>query len=125
MKIEIAIINGVAGKSLSINNTRVAGPKPWGGGRPVDTFLVEEERILDAIGHKPEDLKVLAEKAAKWDKVKEMADRFNHPLTQGCSGCIMQKHKKCRGYCCEVSAVVDALDDANPLTGQAKEEGDV
>lgn len=53
MKIEIGIINGVGGKALIINRIRVAGPKPLGGGRIVDTFWVEEKAILEAIGHKP------------------------------------------------------------------------
>ena len=52
MKIEIGIINGVGGKALIINRTRVAGPKPLGGGRITETFWVEEKAILDAIGYK-------------------------------------------------------------------------
>ncbi len=52
MKIEIDIINGVGGKALYINNMRVAGPKPLGGGRTTETFWAEEKAILDAIGHK-------------------------------------------------------------------------
>jgi len=51
VKIEIGIINGVGGKALIINRTRVAGPKPLGGGRITETFWVEEKAILDAIGH--------------------------------------------------------------------------
>lgn len=53
MKIEIGIINGVGGKALIINRTRVAGPKPLCGGRITETFWVEEKAILDAIGHCP------------------------------------------------------------------------
>ena len=57
MKIEIGIINGVGGKALIINRTRVAGPKPLGGGRITETFWVEEKAILDAIGYKLPDAK--------------------------------------------------------------------
>jgi hypothetical protein len=49
MKIEINIIGGVAGKALIINDTRVAGPKPWGGGRVLETFMVERQAIIDAL----------------------------------------------------------------------------
>jgi len=61
VKIEIGIINGVGGKALIINRTRVAGPKPLGGGRITETFWVEEKAILDAIGYKA--------RAEKEDKV--------------------------------------------------------
>ena len=57
VKIEIGIINGVGGKALIINGTRVAGPKPLGGGRITETFWVEENAILEAIGHKLPDTK--------------------------------------------------------------------
>lgn len=52
-KVKIEIVDGPGGYSLYINDTRVAGPKPLGGGRITETFWVEEKAILDAIGHSP------------------------------------------------------------------------
>lgn len=34
-KIEIEVVKGVEGHCIYINNYRVAGPKPWGGGQTV------------------------------------------------------------------------------------------
>ena len=39
------IVSGVEGKSLYIDETRVAGPKPWGGGTIVDAFTTDERYV--------------------------------------------------------------------------------
>lgn len=39
------IISGVEGKCLCIDETRVAGPKPWGGGTIVDSFTTDERYV--------------------------------------------------------------------------------
>ncbi len=43
--IEIMVVKGVEGPSLYINNYRVAGPKPWGGGPAIMTWKIENERL--------------------------------------------------------------------------------
>ena len=48
-KIEIEIIDGVEGQCLSINNYRVAGPKPWGAGTVSKIFKTSKEDILRSI----------------------------------------------------------------------------
>ncbi len=40
-KITIAVIKGVEGPCLSINDKRVAGPKPWGGGTTAYEFDIK------------------------------------------------------------------------------------
>ena len=50
--IKIEVIAGVEGACLAINNTRVAGPKPWGGGRITNTFVSDQDRILGALNIK-------------------------------------------------------------------------
>ena len=39
------IVSGVDGKSLYIDDTRVAGPRPWGGGTIVDAFTTDEKYV--------------------------------------------------------------------------------
>lgn len=53
MKVKVIYVNGVEGNSLYINDYRVAGPKPWGGGRTVEEWDVEASLILKAL--KPVD----------------------------------------------------------------------
>lgn len=49
----IEIVDGVEGMSLYINDERVAGPKPWGGGPTIKTFTADANRIAEALGLKP------------------------------------------------------------------------
>lgn len=48
--IAIMVVAGVEGPSLYVDDTRVAGPKPWGGGRPLYTFSVSKERLRELVG---------------------------------------------------------------------------
>lgn len=48
-KINIEIIQGVEGKSLYLNDIRVAGNKPWGGGSVVNNWKINEEDLIKAI----------------------------------------------------------------------------
>ena len=47
MKIEV--IKGVGGPSIYINNIRIAGEKPWGGGAIIYSWECSKEDILQAI----------------------------------------------------------------------------
>ena len=47
---KIDYIKGVEGDSISINEYRVAGPKPWGGGKIIKSWKATVEDILIAIG---------------------------------------------------------------------------
>lgn len=49
-KASIRIIKGVAGMAIYINDYRIAGSKPWGGGTEVCTFRVRREDIVQALG---------------------------------------------------------------------------
>lgn len=54
-KVKIALIEGVEGNSLSVCEpygapaVRVAGPKPWGGGRVLKTWEVDTARLIQEI----------------------------------------------------------------------------
>lgn len=53
---DVDMVSGVEGPCLCIGDpdsgvgTRVAGPKPWGGGRTVQRFQVSKHDILEALG---------------------------------------------------------------------------
>lgn len=47
--VSVEVIEGVEGKSLVIEDRRVAGPKPWGGGRVALRFNVEVDDIKLAL----------------------------------------------------------------------------
>ena len=51
--IEIALVSGVEGGSLYINDYRVAGTKPWGGGTVTKRWTVPKERLLKALENCP------------------------------------------------------------------------
>lgn len=53
----IEVINGVAGWALSVNDCRVAGPKPWGGGTVLKSWnvdIAELEAIIAKAKSTPE-----------------------------------------------------------------------
>jgi hypothetical protein len=56
-EIEIEVISGVEGPCISIDCFRVAGPKPWGGGKVIHKWTATIEDILDAIPNLKEALK--------------------------------------------------------------------
>lgn len=43
--IVVEVVSGVEGPSLYINDYRVAGPKPWGGGKIIHRFMVERKDV--------------------------------------------------------------------------------
>ena len=55
MKVEIIVCKGVEGPSIYINDYRVAGNKPWGGGENIITLEADVEDILKALNIKIEE----------------------------------------------------------------------
>lgn len=49
-KINICVLHGSEGKSLYINDYRVSGPKPWGGGNTIFETDVTKEVLYQALG---------------------------------------------------------------------------
>lgn len=45
----IEIVQGVEGKSIYINDTRIDGNKPWGGGKKIATFCVSAQDLIDNV----------------------------------------------------------------------------
>jgi len=48
-KTTVTVISGVEGYSIYINNYRIAGNKPWGGGKVVCEFKVDKKNILERL----------------------------------------------------------------------------
>lgn len=48
-KIKVELVNGCEGKSIYINDYRVAGSKPWGGGRTEQTWVADKKRVIQAL----------------------------------------------------------------------------
>ena len=48
-KVKITIIQGSQGKCIAVNDTRVAGPKPMGGGTVVNEWFVDKEYLIEQI----------------------------------------------------------------------------
>lgn len=49
-KVKIEIVSGCEGKCIYINDYRVAGSKPWGGGTTEKSWTVDKGEILKALG---------------------------------------------------------------------------
>ena len=53
--VNIEVISGVEGPCLSISNKnggeRIAGPKPWGGGKVIHSFTVSVEELVEYANH--------------------------------------------------------------------------
>ncbi len=49
MKTKVEVITGPEGQCLSINDIRVAGPKPWGGGVVSMTWNIDDKYIKEAL----------------------------------------------------------------------------
>jgi hypothetical protein len=48
-KFKLEIIRGVEGPCISLNDYRIAGPKPWGGGTVTKSFTVDVDDLVRAI----------------------------------------------------------------------------
>lgn len=48
--VTIEQLSGCEGDSLVINNIRICGSKPWGGGSIIKTWKVKRSRIIEALG---------------------------------------------------------------------------
>lgn len=72
------IVKGVEDYCLVLDGTRICGPKPWGGGRIVDTFRTDE--IYEVID-KDEYRKLLDENA----KLRELVDYMTPIALYGAS----------------------------------------
>ena len=65
--VNIVVSAGVEGPSVYINNYRVAGNKPWGGGRTLHSFKAKKSDIFDAL----KIAQILKEKDAEIERLRE------------------------------------------------------
>lgn len=57
----IELINGIEGMCIGINNMRIAGPKPWAGGRVIKSWDIDDNYIFEALGASQPAVKADAE----------------------------------------------------------------
>ena len=50
-QVKIEVIEVVSGKSLYINDFRVSGPKPWGGGVVIESFTIDKTELKKALSN--------------------------------------------------------------------------
>ena len=54
--VNIMVLQGSEGKSLYINDYRVSGPKPWGGGKTIFEADVTKDELYQALGISTENI---------------------------------------------------------------------
>lgn len=85
----VEYVDGVEGPSLSLSptakssGTRIAGPKPWGGGKVVRSWAVNPEDIFEALGYKQGEAKVLANAVEGYRKIAEEKYPALYPPARG------------------------------------------
>jgi hypothetical protein len=47
--VKLVLCQGVEGQCIYLNDYRIAGPKPWGGGRTLHTWVVSVDDLTRAI----------------------------------------------------------------------------
>lgn len=47
--VTIEVIRGVEGPCLVVDDRRIAGPKPWGGGQVVYSFDIPKDKLLERL----------------------------------------------------------------------------
>lgn len=73
----VEYVDGVEGPSLSLSmtpkssGTRIAGPKPWGGGAVTKTWSVDPQDIFEALGFKGDEAAAMARAVEGLRKISE------------------------------------------------------
>lgn len=49
VSVSLDLVEGVEGQCIYLNDRRIAGPKPWGGGKIVKQWKVRVDAIYEAI----------------------------------------------------------------------------
>ena len=94
-KVKIELINGCEGKCICINDYRVAGSKPWGGGYVEKTWMANRKDIINAL-------------------------KIYKTVEQECDGCGKHFHIR---YCSDgtyeyIGEVCDCLASFHPVNGE-------
>lgn len=77
-KVTIQVMSGPEGPCISINDYRVSGPKPWGGGNLTAEYEADVSHILSAVGGVS-----LGKYRALEAKLQEVQAQLDHERTSG------------------------------------------
>jgi hypothetical protein len=68
-KVKIELVNGCEGKSIYVDDYRVVGSKPWGGGRTEKDWIIDKKKFLKslnrALGLKKIMIEIIEEEKAR------------------------------------------------------------
>ena len=81
-KIAVEIVRSKAGDCITMNDTRVAGVKPWGGGRVIFKHYVDIEKIEDVIAEYKESERY--KKECPYCKDSVLGKIYYNQLCRGC-----------------------------------------
>lgn len=51
--VKVEMVQGVEGMAIYVNDYRICGPKPWGGGRVVRKWMTDVDRVIEGLNSKP------------------------------------------------------------------------
>ena len=66
----LQIVQGPEGSALYLNDTRIAGPKPWGGGQVTKTWETKSSDILAALSQRPDVERLERERDAAMEALR-------------------------------------------------------
>lgn len=104
------VVRGVEGCCLALDDTRIAGPKPWGGGTVIHAWETNEKYgVVDTQDH-------CHQLKAENEQLRKLCERFAEYVSfDRCEGCV------CKSSCRE--GLVDACWQLTEIREQASELG--
>lgn len=72
----IELVSGVEGECIVVNGTRIAGPKPWGGGKIVKTWKVDPYGIAALATECKTEIEEIRQKETKDYAEKYVAEHY-------------------------------------------------
>jgi len=89
---KLVYVRGVEGNSVYLNDHRIAGPKPWGGGKVIQEWEIEEKHIFDALNIESR----LSHLSAVNEKLVEAAKGYLGNRCEPTDGYIVHQPEHCR-----------------------------
>ena len=98
-KVKIELVNGCEGKSIYIDDYRVAGSKPWGGGNTEKVWTANKEDIISAIS-----------RTSKCYKSEDKDEYWGHWIKCECGFDLNTEGAKFCGGCGKAIKVFGSMD---------------
>lgn len=102
-KAKITYVQGVEGSSIYLNDYRIAGPKPWGGGKIIKEWDIELTDVYRAAG-----IKANADQQAEIDDLKSRIEAWKEEVAS-----LKGSVKKLEAVLSKVNSCPYSLDPAS------------